>query len=921
MLGAAGTLPVGGIAVPVSPSPGARIMATPAPSPSPSPSPRQRAATYRVQLHAGFTFDDAAAITGYLAELGVSHLYCSPVLQAAAGSTHGYDVVDHGRLNGELGGAAGYRRLSAQLTSNNLGEVLDIVPNHMALAGRANAWWWDVLENGPSSVYAGHFDIDWDPPQHKLAATVLMPVLGDQYGRVLEAGEVVLERQGGSFTVRYYEHEAPISPRTLGGLLGKAATRAGSEELASLALAFSRLPHGSRTDRAAVVERHRDKEVLRARLADLCQAHPEVAKAIDAEVEAVNTDPDAFDDLLREQNFRLAYWRTGAEELSYRRFFDIETLAGLRVEDEATFADTHRLILDLVADGSVDGLRIDHVDGLADPKGYLAKFRDATNRAYVVVEKILEADEELPATWPVAGTSGYEFLNHVGELFVDAGNEVAMRACYTRFTGLQQDYADVVHAAKQQIMREDLAAEVERLTGLLADVCERHRRHRDHTRRELREALREIIAAFGVYRTYFRAGYPATPADLAHVAEAVATATLRGPDLDAELFAFIGDLITGSYPGDEEASFAVRFAQVSAPVMAKGVEDTAFYRYQPLISLNEVGGDPGRFGRPAADFHRAMAHAARHWPETMLTLSTHDTKRSGDVRARISVLSELPGAWESAVVRWAEQNTAHKQDGWPDRNAEYLLYQTLAGAWPIEAGRISAFMLKAAKEAKVHTSWTDPNAGYDDALSAFVTEVLADRAFTADLEGFLAEHRIVERGRVNSLVQTALMLTCPGVPDLYQGTEVWEESLVDPDNRRPVDYARRRALLDGLADVGPEAALARNADGGPKLWLIHRVLGHRRRHPGAYGPGSGYEPLSAAGPRSSNIVAFTRSNGLAVVVPRLVPDVAEGWAGTTVELPPGPWADVLTGAPVGGGQAAVAGLLQRFPVAVLGRNG
>jgi (1->4)-alpha-D-glucan 1-alpha-D-glucosylmutase len=539
------------------------MMATPAPSPNPSPSQRQRAATYRVQLHAGFTFDDAAAITGYLAELGISHLYCSPVLQAAAGSTHGYDVVDHGRLNGELGGAAGYRRLAAQLTSNNLGEVLDIVPNHMALAGRANAWWWDVLENGPSSVYAGHFDIDWDPPQHKLAETVLMPVLGDQYGRVLEAGEIVLERQGGSFTVRYYEHEAPISPRTLGGLLGKAASRAGSEELASLALAFSRLPHGSRTDRAAVVERHRDKEVLRARLADLSQAHPEVAKAIDAEVEAVNTDPDALDDLLREQNFRLAYWRTGSEELSYRRFFDIETLAGLRVEDEATFADTHRLILDLVADGSVDGLRIDHVDGLADPEGYLVRLRDATNGAYVVVEKILEADEELPATWPVAGTSGYEFLNHVGELFVDAGNQVAMRACYARFTGLQQDYADVTHAAKLQIMREDLAAEVERLTGLLADVCERHRRHRDHTRRELREALREIIAAFGVYRTYFRVGHPATPPDLAHVAEAVATAMLRQPDRDAELFAFIGDLITGSYPGEEETSFAVRFAQVS----------------------------------------------------------------------------------------------------------------------------------------------------------------------------------------------------------------------------------------------------------------------------------------------------------------------------------------------------------------------
>jgi (1->4)-alpha-D-glucan 1-alpha-D-glucosylmutase len=888
-------------------------------TPAPSLHPRPRAATYRVQLHAGFTFDDAAAIAGYLAELGVSHLYCSPILQAAPGSTHGYDVVDHGRLNGELGGAAGYRRLARRLAETGLGQVLDIVPNHMALAGRANAWWWDVLENGPSSVYAGHFDIDWDPPQRKLAATVLMPVLGDQFGRVLEAGELVLERQGGSFTIRYYDHEAPISPRTLGGLLMKAAAKAGSEELESLAVAFSRLPHGRRTDRAAVVERHRDKEVLRARLADLCQARPEVAKTIDAEVEAMNRDPDALDDLLSQQNYRLAYWRTGAEELSYRRFFDIETLAGLRVEDEAVFADTHRLILELVADGTADGLRVDHVDGLADPEGYLARLRDATGGAYVVAEKILQAGEQLPRSWPVAGTSGYDFLNHVNQLFVDAGQGAAVRAGYARFTGLQQDYADVAHAAKLQIMREELAAEVERLTGLLADVCERHRRHRDYTRRELRDCMREIIAAFPVYRTYFRAGKAATDADLAHVATAVRAATQRRPDLDAELFGFVGDLITGKYPGEEETGFAVRFAQVSAPVMAKGVEDTAFYRYQPLVCLNEVGGDPGRFGLPVEDFHRAMADAARHWPQAMLTLSTHDTKRSVDVRARISVLSELPGAWESAVVRWADLTNRHKQDGWPDRNSEYLFYQTLVGAWPISPGRVGAFMLKAAKEAKVHTSWIDPNAGYDDALSAFVTAALADQGFVADLEGFLAEHRLVERGRVNSLAQTALMLTCPGVPDLYQGTEVWDESLVDPDNRRPVDYHRRRALLGSLAGGGPEAALARGHEGGPKLWLIHRLLGHRRRHPGVYGAGSGYAPLAVAGARSAHAVAFTRSGGLAVLVPRLAGAPGGEWAGTTVELPAGPWTDVLTGQRVNGGQAGVAALLRRFPVAILGK--
>jgi (1->4)-alpha-D-glucan 1-alpha-D-glucosylmutase len=897
-------------------------MATPVQMPSPRPDrdPRPRAATYRVQLNAGFTFDDAAAIAGYLAALGVSHLYCSPILQAAAGSTHGYDVVDPGRLNAELGGAPGYRRLTERLDQAGLGQVLDIVPNHVALAGRANAWWWDVLENGPSSRYASYFDIDWDPPERKLTATVLMPVLGDQYGRVLEAGELVVARQGGSFAVRYFDHEAPISPRTLGALLTKAAARAGSEELESLAVAFSRLPHGRRTDRDAVVERHRDKEVLRARLAELCATNPQVAAAVDAEVEALNRDPDALDDLLGQQNYRLAYWRTAAEELSYRRFFDIESLAGLREEDEAVFADAHRLILRLVAGGTVDGLRVDHVDGLADPEGYLARLRDATGGGYVVVEKILEDDEELPRSWPTAGTTGYEFLNHVNQLFVDSRHEAAMRACYTRFTGQAQDYDEVVYAAKVQIMREDLAAELERLTALLADVCERHRRHRDYTRRELRDALRELIAAFPVYRTYPRAGHPVTAADRAHVATAVAAARRRLPDLDAELTGFIGELLTGRYPGEAETGFAVRFAQVSAPVMAKGVEDTAFYRYQPLVSLNEVGGDPGRFGRPVADFHHAMAGAARRWPQAMLTLSTHDTKRSSDVRARISLLSELPGEWERAVGRWAERNRRHARGGWPDRNTEYLLYQTLVGAWPIDPGRAGAFLQKAAKEAKVHTSWIDPDAGYDDALSAFVTAVLADRGFVADLEAFLAEYRLVERGRVNSLAQTALLLTCPGVPDLYQGTELWDLSLVDPDNRRAVDYRERRRVLDLVADGGPEEALARSDEGGPKLWLIHRVLGHRRGQPGAYGPGSGYEPLHVRGPGARHAVAFARTGGLAVIVPRLVAGLDEAWTGTTVDLPDGDWVDVLTGEKADGGRVGVAALLRRFPLAVLGRQ-
>ena len=897
-----------------------------------------RAATYRVQLHAGFTFGDAAAIAGYLDALGVSHLYCSPYLQAVPGSTHGYDVTDHAKLNAELGGEAGHQRLAAALAARGLRQVLDIVPNHMALAGRANAWWWDVLENGPSSPYARYFDIDWDPPERKLAKTVLMPILGDHYGRVLEAGQLAVERDGGSFTVRYFDQEVPLSPRTLDSLLNRAALRAGQHgpagpadpgaatALAALAGDFARLPDARRTDPVAVTGRHRGKEILRARLAALAAREPAVASALDAEIVALNRDPDALDALLSEQNYRLAYWRTAAEEISYRRFFDIQSLAGLRVEEADVFADTHRLILRLVAAGMVDGLRVDHVDGLADPEGYLDRLREATGGGYVVVEKILAAGEELPGSWATAGTSGYDFLNAAGQLMADPAGEAALRDGYARFTGVTADYAELLYAAKLEIMRDDLAAEVERLTELLDRVCEGHRRQRDHTRRELREALTAFIAGFGVYRPYARTGRPASAADREHIAAAAASVTGRYPEIDAELVTFLADLLLLRYPGADETEFAVRFGQVSSPVMAKGGEDTAFYRYLPLVSLNEVGGDPGQFGGSVAGFHQAMARVTARWPETMLTLSTHDTKRSADVRARISLLSELPEAWIAAVRRWAARCEPHKRSGWPDRNTEYLLYQTLAGAWPLTADRAVAFAAKATREAKQHTSWTDPSPAYDEAVAGFITGILADDGFVADLETFLAEHRLVELGRVSSLAQTALLLTCPGVPDLYQGTEVWDLSLVDPDNRRPVDYQARERLLAELTGTeltttggGPEQALARADEGGPKLWLITKVLRHRRRHPAAYGPASGYEPLPVTGAKAGHAVAFRRTGGLAVLVPRLVVGLAGDWADTVAHLPPGDWRSVLTGEPASGA-VPVADLLARFPVAVLAQE-
>ena len=915
-------------------------------------------ATYRLQLHAGFTFDDAAEVAEYLVDLGVSHVYCSPYLQAAGGAASGYAIVDHARLDDQLGGACAQRRLTERLARSGLGQLLDIVPNHMALAGRANAWWWDVLENGPSSRYASYFDIDWDPPERKLTATVLMPILGDRYGRVLEAGELFVQRNGGSFVVRYCEHEAPLSPRTLDTLVSRAADRAGSPELTRLAADLAALPHALLTDAAAVAERHRGIAELRARLAGLCTTRPELGSALDCEVAALNRDPDALDELLGRQNYRLAYWGTAAEELSYRRFFNIDTLAGLRVEDARVFADTHRLILRLVADGVIDGLRVDHIDGLADPQGYLDRLRAAAPHARIVVEKILEADEQLPAAWPVQGSTGYDFLNQVGRLFADPHGAASLRGCHARFTGLPERYADVAATAKLHVMATDLASEVERLTGVLAGICERHRRQRDYTRRELRDAATELLAAFPVYRIYPRRGQPVTLTDTAMVAATVTQVRSHRPDLDAELVGFVGELVLLRHPGLAESEFAVRFAQLSGAVMAKGVEDTAFYRYQPLISLNEVGGDPGWAERGVADcpeydavgepglagravaedpgcgtgaepgcaaravaeFHESMGAASRLWPEAMLTLSTHDTKRSSDLRARVSVLSELPRAWERAADRWAQRNERHKKDGWPDRNAEYLLYQTLVGAWPIEPERVCAFMAKAAREAKVHTSWTDPRPDYDAALDAFVAAVVSDRNFVDDLEAFLAEHQIVERGRVSSLAQVALLLTCPGVPDLYQGTEVWEESLVDPDNRRPVDYETRRRLLADLRASGPRAALARTRDGGPKLWLIHRLLRHRRDYPAAYAAGSGYEPLSVRGPKAAHVVAFVRSGGLAVAVPRLLRDPRECWDGTTVGLPAGTWTSVLTGERVVGGDVSMDLLLRQFPVAVLGRD-
>jgi (1->4)-alpha-D-glucan 1-alpha-D-glucosylmutase len=924
-------------------------------------------ATYRLQLHPGFGFRRAAEVAGYLADLGVSHAYVSPVLQAAPGSTHGYDVVDHSRPSEALGGREGHAHLCAALGEAGLGQVLDIVPNHMAIGGPENRWWWDVLENGPSSLWAGHFDVTWDPPEEKLRNRVLMPILGDHYGRVLDRGEVQLVHERGSFTIRHLDHLLPVALRTLACHLAAAAEQAGpagSDDLAFVATALRRLPLATRTDRAGMVERHRDTAVLRRQLAWLLdhdrpgEIGDGVGAAIAAMVDGINGDVDALDDLLEDQNYRIAHWRTAGRELGYRRFFDINTLVGLRMEDPEVFADTHELVLRWLRAGVVDGLRVDHPDGLRDPGRYFERLAAAAGGpvgpggpggpggAWVVAEKILEPGEELPDTWPVAGTTGYDRLAAIGGVFVDPAGEEPLTAAYGDLTGSPTGWPAVAREAKALAVREILAADVSRLTALLAEVCEARRHQRDRTRHELAGALRELLTSFPVYRTYVRAGpgvhgEPARPADVARVEAAIADVAARRPDVDADLLAFLADLLLARLPdaGRLEHDFAMQFPQLSGPAMAKGVEDTAFYRYTRLLALNEVGGDPGRFGLPVADLHAANALVQERWPATMTTLSTHDTKRSADVRARLALLSEIPEAWAVFARRWMAATASLWPGGQVDRAAQWVLLQTLVGAWPIDGERAVAYMAKATKEAKLRTTWTEPDEAYDAARDAYVAAALADGDLVGELGAFVGT--LAPAWRVNVLAQQLLALTVPGVPDVYQGNELVDLSLVDPDNRRPVDFELRRALLASLPGLSPDDLLARADVGLAKLRVTRDALHLRRRRPASFGAGAAgrYTPLDVSGARADHVVAFTRGAApdVAVVVPRLVlglrgrhPEVPPGavnpvaglWDDTAVALPPGTWTDLVTGAawsaPAAG--LAVGDLLARFPVALLERS-
>jgi (1->4)-alpha-D-glucan 1-alpha-D-glucosylmutase len=876
-------------------------------------------ATYRVQFGPELGFDDAAAMVAYLSDLGVSHLYCSPYLQAAPHSTHGYDVVDYHRVSDDLGGAAAHGRLCAALARNRMGQILDIVPNHMAITGPDNPWWWDVLENGPSSTYAAYFDVDWQAPEERLRNMVLIPVLGDQYGRVLDAREVQLVRKGGNFEIHYYDHACPVAPRSLAPLLAAAAERCHSDDLAFIADALDWMPLPTVTDRTSVDRRHRDKAVLGRQITRLISEDQAVADAIDASIEELNANPDALHALLERQNYRLAFWRTAQRELGYRRFFDINSLAGLRMEDELVFRDTHKLIFGWLRDGTLDGVRVDHIDGLREPEQYLGRLRAAAPQSYVAVEKILEPGEHLRESWPIEGTTGYDFLNLAGGLMIDPAGEAPLTDFYAEFTGESPEFAALAHEKKLLVMRDVLGSDIGRLTALFLEVCEAHRHHRDHTRHEIHEALLETIAHFTVYRTYVDAmDGKITEEDTRVISRAIDAAKARRPDLDGGLFDFLADVLTLRTRGHAETELVMRFQQVTGPVMAKAVEDTAFYCFNRLACLNEVGSDPTRFGVPPEQFFRECAATQARWPRTMLATSTHDTKRSGDVRARISLLSEIPREWTAAVRRWSAINDSHRTGEYPDRNIEYLLYQTVVGAWPIEVQRLSAFITKAAREAKTHTSWTSPNAAYEDALGRFVSETLADEQFAADLESFVAP--LIVPARINALAQTLLKLCAPGVPDLYQGSELWDLSLVDPDNRRPVDYALRRRLLAETKTMTVEQVWARIDDGLPKMWTIRQALALRRRRPDLFGVGASFEPIRARGSRANHVVAFSRGGAALAIVPRLVMGLGGNWDETSIELPAGSWSNAMTGGTFSGGEVAMRDLLARFPVALLARE-
>ncbi len=952
-------------------------------------------ATYRLQLNRDFTFVQATAIVPHLAGLGISHCYISPFLKARPGSMHGYDIVDHNSFNPEIGTPEEFDNFVSALHEHGMGLVIDIVPNHMGVMGSDNAWWLDQLENGESSNYACFFDIDWHPLKEELHGKVLVPVLHDHYGAVLESGELKLafRQDRGEFDVCYRDHRFPVDPREYPRILQTCADSPAAQmeqknpdllEFQSLITAFGHLPARQETAPERMGERNRDKEIHKRRLASLCERSPEVADCINQAVDLMNgkpQDPASFEqlhELIKAQTFRLANWRVASDDINYRRFFDTNDLAGICMENDAVFAATHRLILDLVSKGKVDGVRVDHPDGLYDPAGYFERLKrslaEATQNAgtedssrYVVIEKILTGSEKLPAEWPVCGTTGYDFSNLVNGLFIDPSSAKRFERIYQNFTGDDAAFDDIAYRCRKLIVRVALVSELNVLANKLARIALAKRTTCDFTLNSLRDALMEIVANFPVYRTYVSSS-GISENDGEYIERAVALAKWRNPAADTSVFDFVKEVLLTRIAENQDfayrkavTAFAMKFQQFTSPVMAKGLEDTAFYRYNRLVSVNDVGADLHRFGITTGDFHLANQERLLNWPHSMLTTSTHDSKRSEDVRARIDVLSELPGLWRLRIRDWRRFNRIHRStvNGGPapSPNDEYLLYQTLIGAWPLESmkeesdwerfrERIESYLLKAMREAKQSTSWINQNTEYETAVSSFVKVLLTPAETNRFLNDFIPfQGRIARIGLWNSLSQTLLKLTCPGVPDIYQGNDSWDFSLVDPDNRRPVDYAHRQQTLasvrrlNGAPSPGSAAELLETPeDSRLKLYVTSKALCLRKEHPDIF-QGGDYLPLAVEGAKAGHVVAFLREVGSAsvlVVVPRLVasllnelgvpPIGPEVWQDTHISFPSRArseaYRNIYTGESLepqagnGGPTINVADVLADFPVAL-----
>ncbi|MDY7000434.1 MAG: malto-oligosyltrehalose synthase [Thermodesulfobacteriota bacterium] len=921
--------------------------------------------TYRLQFRPGFGFDHARSILSYLHRMGVTDIYASPILRPRPGSEHCYDVVDAGELNPELGGEAAFKALWETRKALGMGWVQDIVPNHMAFHP-SNAWLNDVLESGRESAFADFFDIDWDQPDESLHGRLLVPALGRFYGHCLEDGEIRLGYDEHGFFAAYFEHRYPLAVETYDQILGRgwAEIKAdlGEEnpdyvKLLGVRFVVRTLASGRTEPEERRVQIGFVKRVLWELVTD-CMA---VRRFVDRQVEALNGvpgDPASFDrleKLLQAQNYRLAFWKVGAEEINYRRFFNINDLISLRQERAEVFEATHRYILDLLRRGAFTGLRVDHVDGLYDPQGYLTRLRQAAGQAYLVVEKILERSESLPANWPVDGTTGYDFLNAVNGVFVRRGNQRKLRRLYADLIGRFDNYQDLVCEKKRLITGKGMAGDVSNLAQLVKRVSGHFRHGRDITLYGLRRAIVELLANFPVYRTYFK-GTVFSNADRKYLEETFRRAKERVPALKGE-FEFISDLFLSSpedFRSPEERELwrhlVMRFQQFTGPLMAKGFEDTLLYVYNVLLSLNDVGGAPDAFGMESEDFYFFCRERSLRWPRTMNATATHDTKRGEDVRARLNVLSEIPDRWAASVKRWRRANRKLKAGvngrPAPDDNDEYYLYQTLIGAWPFNEHEVPGFLerlapvlVKSVREAKVHTAWLKPDQAYEEAYVSFAQAILTPARNNHFLSDFLELQRVAARyGVFNSLSQSALKLMAPGVPDIYQGAELWDLSLVDPDNRRPVDFELRARILDelearGAGDLPGLASelLANPADGRVKLFLIWRCLTLRRSLPLVFERGD-FLRLKVEGRRKKHVLALARREKrqwVVCAVPRFTASLAdEGgapvagvWEDTALILPrhaPARWRDAITGREVDSShRLPLAELLAEFPVAVL----